>query len=84
MSEDVSQQAQPQGRTLRVRVFGDTADEIEMAALDRAREFFGDGPVLEGVRSYQVMVCVTGNEVATGKRYVASVEVRTIAHGGQG
>ena len=51
--EDISRETQPAGRELSVRVYGDTADEIELAALDEVRPFFGDAVRLEVVRDYK-------------------------------
>ena len=42
------------GRRIHVLVFGDNASEIELAALDAAREFFGDSPRLRVVPDYLV------------------------------
>ena len=69
------------GRILYVEVFGDTADEIELAALDRAREFFGPGPQLAVIPAYRVLgIDRTGSPEAqeSGKLYRAGVDVRTV------
>ena len=76
MDEDITQRQRPAGRTLNVTVFGDTADEIELAALDKARAFFGDGRQLEIVPDYKVSGTVSSD--GTDKKYRAVVNVRTV------
>ena len=66
---------------MQVFVFGDTADEIELAALDEGRPFFGDSVRLGVVRDYtahRVLPNGTFGVLAAGKRYQANVTVRTI------
>lgn len=67
------------GRSLRVRAFGDTADEIELSALDEARRVFGDDAKLTIRRDYLInRVGPDGTlaPFADGKSYTASVDVR--------
>lgn len=80
MNEDTDRQVQPPpGRLMNVTVYGDTAEELELAALDQARKFFGSDPRLEVVRDYQVTGVIPGNHTdANGKLYVAGMRVRTI------
>jgi hypothetical protein len=71
-----------------VLVFGDTADEIELAALDKARAFFGVHAHLT-IPGYIVHddgdSTIGGAEPlypqAGGKKYRARVDVRTIEAG---
>lgn len=66
-------------RIFHTTVCGDTAEEIELAALDAAREFFGPAPRLQVVPDYQVCgVPDNSPHAETGKRYVAGVRVQTI------
>jgi hypothetical protein len=65
-------------RKVRVRAFGDTADEIELFALDEARRVFGPDVPLAIDRSY-LIVRVEATSLAPsagGKTYTASVDVR--------
>jgi hypothetical protein len=81
MDEDTATQAQPRGRTFNARVAGDTAEEIEFAALDEARKFFGPDVQLEVVKDYSVIAMVGGHPLdKDGKKYLAGggVQVRTI------
>lgn len=76
---DTSRQDGTLGRRLRVRAFGDTADEIELFALDEARRVFGQDVPLEIDRSYlivRVEVTSAVAEAAGGKGYTAPVDVR--------
>jgi hypothetical protein len=76
MDEDITQRQQSPGRILNVVVFGDTADEVELAALDEARAFFGDGRQLEIVPDYKVSGTIPLD--GTDKKYRAAVNVRTV------
>jgi hypothetical protein len=76
MDEDITQRQRPAGRILNVTVFGDTADEIELAALDEARTFFGDSRQLEIVPDYKVSGTIPHD--GTDKKYRAGVNVRTV------
>jgi hypothetical protein len=42
------------GRLAFIRAFGETADQIELAAIDEARQVFGDDVILTVVRDYSV------------------------------
>lgn len=67
------------GRRISVRAFGDTADEIELYALDEARLVFGADVPLEIVRDYQINPIYSGSSLtafADGKTRVATVIVR--------
>ena len=69
------------GRILVVTVLGDTADEIEMAALDAAREFFGPDRQLAVVPDYMVSSIGPADRAEwreTGKRYITCAKVRTV------
>lgn len=66
------------GRGIIVLAYGKTADELELHALDEAREFFGPDTQMEVVRSYSVMD--SGNR--PGMK-MAAVTVREIAAGDQ-
>lgn len=61
------------GRQVTVDAYGDSANEIELYALDRAREFFGGDLQLEVVRDYRAYA----SEVGKG-RYWAVVAVRAV------
>jgi hypothetical protein len=76
---DTGQQGGTLGtRKVRVRAFGDTADEIELFALDEARRVSGADVPLAIDRSY-LIVRVEATSLAAsagGKAYTASVDVR--------
>lgn len=79
MNEHTEQQDGTLGRSIRILVFGDTADEIELYALDEARRVFGADIPLEIERSYQINPVGSHGPLipqADGKRYSASVRVR--------
>lgn len=65
------------GRTMTIVAYGDSAAEMEMYALDKAREFFGTGLRLEIAQDYQV-VTSGGMDDSGGKRYRAGVVVREV------
>jgi hypothetical protein len=70
------------GRKISVLAFGDTADEIELNALDEARLVFGPDIALEIIRDYEIRTVLPGGVLATtanGKRYHATVTVRELA-----
>jgi hypothetical protein len=88
--DSTDRETRPASRSMSVRVFGNSADEIELSALDEARPFFGEAARLEVARDWHagdVGSYATLNEYrerATGKKYTASVLVRTIEpEGGQ-
>jgi len=54
MSENTSQRTEPYGRSITIYGYGNTADEIELSALDEARKVFGADLRLEVVRDYPV------------------------------
>ena len=66
-----------QGRIFCVTVNGDTAGEIEIAALSAAQEFFGDGVPLEVVQDYLVNGTTTLDQ--TDKKFRAALRVRALA-----
>ena len=87
MNEDTGQETHPAGRTMIVMVAGDTVTELEMAALDEARKFFGADTRLAIVPDYQVAPASQAAGLrgagypeiaASGKRYYAHVPVRTV------
>ncbi len=57
------------GRRIMVDATGDTANEIELAALDEARQVFGEDVKLAVDRDYGV----TPNGNGNGKKYRATV-----------
>lgn len=68
-----------QGRVFRATVFGDTASEIEIAALSAAQAFFGDGIPLEVVQDYHASgTTPLEREKHANKKYVAFVNVRAV------
>jgi hypothetical protein len=85
--DSTDRETRPAGRSMVVTVFGDTADEIELAALDEARPFFGDRVQLEVVRNWEAEQVRPAGSLAlqaAGKKYCAGVTVRTIGpEGGQ-
>ena len=79
--EDTNRETRPAGREVSVFVFGDTADELELAALDEARPFFGDTVQLRVVPDYTAHQVLPNGALAAraaGKRYQANMLVRTI------
>jgi hypothetical protein len=66
------------GRSIEVLAFGDTANELELAALDEARKFFGKDRQLEVVPSYKAFRPIVAQlvERADGKAYYATICVR--------
>jgi hypothetical protein len=67
------------GRTINIKVYGDTADELELAALGKAREFFGADRQLTVIPDYLASrVTPMDAEQADGKQYIAEVRVRTV------
>ena len=85
MSENTEVGTQASGRQISVLAFGGTADEIELAALDKARQVFGVGPALTVVRNYKIheigRSSPWGPEVTGGKAWYARVEVHELASG---
>ena len=81
MNERTDRETQPERRSLSAYVYGDTPDELEMAALDEARSFFGEGPRLEVVHSYEAVQVRPFHRVPAqfaGKKYQAAVLVRVV------
>lgn len=72
MEESTEHRTGAGGRVLHVTVFGNSADEIEMAALDEARKFFGPDAQLE-LGEYQASANTTLSN--PGKQYAAGVRV---------
>lgn len=64
-------------RVFHTTVFGDSAAEIEVAALTAAQEFFGDGVPLEVVHDYMASRATPSD--GTDKKYAAGVSVRALA-----
>ncbi len=75
MDNDLNTGSKAQGRIFRTTVYGDSAAEIEIIALTRAQEFFGDGVPLEVVQDYRVTEAALR---ADGKKYTAGVDVRAV------
>jgi hypothetical protein len=65
-----------QGRIFQVTVYGDTAAEIEVAALTAAQEFFGDGVPLEVVQDYKISGTIPSD--GSDKKYRVGVKVRAL------
>jgi len=79
MNEDTAARQESPSRVINVFVPGDTVDEIELAALDEARAFFGADRKLEIVRNYEVHAVSPGSRLAeSGKKYSAALKVRAI------
>jgi hypothetical protein len=81
MTEYTDRETRSPGREVSVFVFGDTADEIELAALDEARPFFGHHAQLTVIPAYKAVTVLPNGPYAgqaAGKKYQATVTVRTI------
>jgi len=81
MNDETRQHERIHGRSLTVLVFGDSATDLEFAALDEARKFFGPGPVLEVSPEWSAgLVPVEPSSgmsmQAGGKQYHARILVR--------
>lgn len=81
MSDDTdrSQRQESPGRIMHTYVCGNTADEIELAALTEAREVFGPYRLLSVVPTYQIHEvdgCSNAQHRESGKRFEASVLIR--------
>ena len=84
MMDDTDRETQPAGRVMRALAFGDTATEVELAALDEARVFFGTDLQLRVVSDYMVFPVLPNealSEQAGGKKYRSSVLVRVVEPG---
>lgn len=71
------------GRSMTVLAVGDTLDELELSALDKARELFGAAARLEVVRDYEIQTYTGGYnsfpEVReSGKKYYCHIKVREV------
>jgi len=76
---DRDQRQESPGRTMATHVCGDTADEIELAALTEAREVFGPYRLLAVIPSYRIYKIDASSSARhreSGKRFEASVTVR--------
>lgn len=87
MREDIDRETQPAGRSIRVLAAGDTMQEIELAALDEARTFFGADAHLMIVPDYGAVTIADAVDsflakypkiADSGKRWYAGVVVRTV------
>jgi len=81
MNEDTDRRQESPGRILHVYVCGDTANEIELAALDEARAFFGSDRRLAVIPAYRIHATASSTILEirkSGKRYVAGIDVQTI------
>lgn len=67
--------AEPLSRTIVIEAHGENVDEIEMCALDQARECFGLDVRLEVKRNYHV---TRRDRHVSGKRYHAHVVVSEV------
>ena len=75
MNEIETETRRPKELTL--LLFGDTSDEIELAALDAARAFFGSTVRLEIVPGYKVHDDGDDYLFHSGKKYRARLNIRT-------
>lgn len=73
MNEDNSIRQESPRRIFAVEALGDTLDELELFALDKARELFGPEPQLEVIRDYTVTLYSRPE-----KRYRARMDVRLV------
>lgn len=79
MNEDTEARQESRGRTINVYVAGNTADEIELAALDEARAVFGADIALEIIRDYAIHGTASSSTLKESvKKYCASLKVRTV------
>ena len=82
MTEGTESTTRPRGRQVKLLVVGDNAYELELAALDEAREFFGTDMRLKVVDDYVAFPIDPADSVAkvreSGKRFYATVTVQTI------
>jgi hypothetical protein len=83
--EGIDRETRRAARSISVLVFGNNADEIELAALDVARPFFGGGVRLEVVRNWNASAnadvwsrVARTREQAADKTYSAHITVRTV------
>jgi hypothetical protein len=79
--EGIDRETRPAGREVEVFVFGNTADELELAALDEARPFFGDAVRLIVVPDYRAQTVLADGSYfmqSEGRKFQARVTVRTI------
>ncbi len=74
MNEDITGQQSP-CRLFETSAYGDSETEIELAALDQAREFFGEGARLEVDRTYSIH-SAENSPLAGGKKHRATIWVR--------
>jgi hypothetical protein len=75
-STNQGQRGDIEGRCISMRVFGDTASELEFAALDEARAVFGEDVRLEIEPSYRINpVAGLLDSKAGGKKYVTTIRV---------
>lgn len=73
------QTTRPSGRSITVTVFGDNVAEIELAALDEARSFFGQDLQLEIIHDYHVHPARSAlGGKASEKKHVANIQVRAV------
>ena len=70
----------PGGRAVNVTVFGDTAEEIELAALDEARAYFCSDVQLRIVPDYGAQKGSAFPGGTSEKKYGASVKVETVGY----
>jgi hypothetical protein len=81
MSEH-DQSTRPSGRTLSVYAYGDTAEQMELMALDKARAFFGTDVRLDVVRDYAVFAPMAEPHLTCcaelGVAHMASIKVQVI------
>jgi hypothetical protein len=75
---DQDQHVSADGRILHVTAYGDNVNELELAALDEAREFFGPDVHLEVVNDYQVVGTGEFDKEAGDKKYAAGMRVRAL------
>ena len=73
--------AQHSGRKYCARAYGDTPDELELCALDKTREIFGQDVRLEVLRDYtirEVLLMHSADKRFEGKKLHA--EIRVLIH----
>ena len=82
MEESTRNDQRVPGRSMTVRAYGNTADELELMALDGARKVFGNDVQLTVVRDYTVAEPILTSMVREaeehGAAYFSDITVRTV------
>ena len=86
MADEQDTQADPgYSRSLNVHAYGNNMDELELDALDKAREFFGPDTELRICPNYVAHLVEPNSSfrpAAAGRRYRATVRVHDVQRSG--